>query len=104
MHLHLARLIASSFALISFAVSVLVGLETGNPTEGILMRALVSMAVAFIGGGIVGLFIEQVVRTHMRKIDAMAEQTIMEEDAVAAGRASVGDERGAVAMREETTA
>ncbi|MBL9147185.1 MAG: hypothetical protein JNM94_00685 [Phycisphaerae bacterium] len=104
MHLHLARLIASSFALISFTISVLVGLQTGNPAEGILMRALVSMAVAFIGGGIVGLFIEQVVRTHMRKIDAMAEQTIMEEDAVAGARGNGSDERGASAMREETTA
>ncbi|MDZ4829272.1 MAG: hypothetical protein SGJ09_03620 [Phycisphaerae bacterium] len=71
MPLPLARLIASSLALVAFAVAVVVGLEVGNPADAILLRALGAMLACFIGGYGVGLVCEQIVRGHLRKIDAM---------------------------------
>lgn len=70
MQLPLARLIASSLALVAFAVAVVVGLEVGNPADAILLRALAAMLACFIGGYGVGLVCEQIVRGHLRKIDA----------------------------------
>lgn len=98
MHLHVARLVASSFSLVAFAVAVLVGLRTGNPADAILLRAVVSMVIAAVAGWTVGLVIEHVVRTHMRKIDAMADRTISDEEALAA--AATVDPSGAAEVIE----
>jgi hypothetical protein len=68
-----ARIIGSSVGLIAFAVAILAGLLVGNPADAIIQRALVSMVACCVGGFLVGLVCEHVVRGELRKIDAGAE-------------------------------
>lgn len=51
----LPQAIAACVAFAAFAVSVVVGLASDNPTEIILMRAIVSLGCGFVGGFAVGL-------------------------------------------------
>lgn len=81
MPLQVARLVASSFALVAFALAIAVGLSAGNPSDAILTRALVALIVAAFGGYGVGLVCEHLVRSTFRKIDAAADEVIADEEA-----------------------
>lgn len=56
-----ARLIAGSFALCAFSVSILVGVSVANPTSVILVRAMAAMVGCFLVGCIAGRVLEGVV-------------------------------------------
>lgn len=81
MPLQVARLVASSFALVAFALAIAVGLSAGNPTDAILTRALVALIAAAFGGYVVGLVCEHLVRSTFRKIDMAADEVIADEEA-----------------------
>jgi len=65
----LPQAIAACIAFAAFAVSILVGIVSGNPIEAILTRALVSMVVAFAGGFAVGLVCDWMVGQETRRIE-----------------------------------
>lgn len=81
MPLQVARLVASSFALVAFALAIAIGLSAGNPTDAIIGRALVTLIVAAIGGYSVGLAFEHLVRVAAQRLDESAEQILAEEEA-----------------------
>lgn len=80
MSLQVARLVASSFALVAFALAIAVGLSAGNPADAIISRALFALIAAAIGGYVVGLILEHLVRVTSRRIDASADAMIAEEE------------------------
>lgn len=65
----LPQAIAACIAFAAFAVSILVGIVSGNPMEAILTRALISMVVAFAGGFAVGLVCDWMVGQETRRIE-----------------------------------
>lgn len=65
----LPQAIAACIAFGAFAVSILVGIVSGNPMEAILTRALISMVVAFAGGFAVGLVCDWMVGQETRRIE-----------------------------------
>lgn len=60
-HIPPARLIAGSFALCAFSVSILVGVSVANPTSVILVRAMAAMVICFIVGCVAGRVLEGIV-------------------------------------------
>lgn len=60
-----AKVIAGCFALSAFAVAILAGLASENPTAQILQRAVISMFVCYPVGLIVGMVCERVIVTHV---------------------------------------
>ncbi len=81
MPLQVARLVASSFGLVAFALAIAIGLSAGNPSDAIISRALVALIAASIGGYGVGLVLEHLVRITARKIDESADRTLADEEA-----------------------
>lgn len=57
----IARVVACSTALGAFAVAIVVGMAVDNPTETILLRAIIALVVCYVGGSIVGAVAERTV-------------------------------------------
>jgi hypothetical protein len=60
-----AKVIATCFALCAFAVAILSGLSSANPTAQILQRAILAMFVCYPVGLAVGLICERVIASHV---------------------------------------
>lgn len=76
-----ARLVASSFGLVAFALAVAVGLSVGNPADAILSRALVALIAATVGGYLIGLVVDYLARVTTAKLEREADAAIAEEEA-----------------------
>jgi hypothetical protein len=76
-----ARLVASSFGLVAFALATVVGLSVGNPADAILSRALVALILGGIAGYAVGLICQHLVAVTSARIESAAEATLEEEEA-----------------------
>jgi len=63
----MARRAAASVAMLGMAVSILVGLWSGNPTTVILQRSLYTMLACFVAAGLAGMIAERVVAEHIRQ-------------------------------------
>ncbi len=62
-----SRVIATCFALVSFAAALLVGVAAGNTAETIIVRAMVLMIVAWCVGRIVGAIAQRTVDEHIEQ-------------------------------------
>jgi len=60
-----SRLIATCFALSAFAVAIVAGLSSGNPTSEVLSRALIAMMVCYPLGLVIGIVCERVIAAHI---------------------------------------
>lgn len=60
-----ARLIATSFALISFACAVVVGAVADNAAGVIIWRAILTMIVCYFIGSVVGSFAQRILDKHI---------------------------------------
>jgi hypothetical protein len=65
------RLIASSLALIAFAVAVLAGIAVDNPAYTIIWRAILAMAICYFVGLFIGAAsqhaVEEDIESHRRR-------------------------------------
>lgn len=75
-----ARVIATSFALICFAATIIVGLSNGNDWTSILASALLVCFIALMVGSILGSIILRGVNEQIEK--HRAENPIPDEDDV----------------------
>ncbi len=84
-----ARVIATSFALISFAGTVLVGLFNGNDWKSILLSATIVLVVAWIVGTLVGMLmlhsVNEQIERHREANPAPDENELYESDPAQAG-------------------
>jgi hypothetical protein len=62
-----AKVIASCFALTAFAAAVALGVAAGNSAGTILLRALVTLAVCWPVGFLVGRLAEHIVELNIRQ-------------------------------------
>jgi tetrahydromethanopterin S-methyltransferase subunit C len=60
-----ATSIASVFALAAFAVAIVAGLASGNPTSSILLRAIIAMLACYPVGLVVGHITQRVIQDHV---------------------------------------
>jgi putative Mn2+ efflux pump MntP len=60
------KVIAASCALTAFSVGIMAGLFAGNPTDTILVRSLVAMAIGQVIGMVVGSIGERTVAEGIR--------------------------------------
>ena len=65
-----ARVIATIFALISFAAALLVGTQAGNPLSTILSRALLIMLGCYVIGRLIGGVAQLTVQHHIESYQA----------------------------------
>jgi hypothetical protein len=72
----LPNLVSASFGLSAFAVAIVAGLAAGNGAEAILVRAIVALACAAVGGFAIGLVCGHLVRVETRRIDAAAQMEL----------------------------
>ncbi|MEM6458716.1 MAG: hypothetical protein AAF710_04925 [Planctomycetota bacterium] len=87
-----ARVIATCFALTSFAAALFVGLFAENPLPTILVRGLFIMLVCYAVGLVVGGIAQQTIRLHIEK--HKAEHPIPDPYQEDAGAADGGEHRG----------
>ena len=75
-----AKVIATCFALVAFAAALIVGIAVGNPAGTVLWRALLTLALCWPIGYVVGS-----IAGHMNHtaIEAYKKQNPMEEDPTA---------------------
>ncbi len=62
-----SRVIATCFALTSFAAALIVGLMAANPLLTILLRALFTMIVCYVIGLVIGMVAQSVVQKHIEQ-------------------------------------
>lgn len=62
-----SRVIATCFALTSFAAALIVGIMAENPLQTILLRALFTMIVCYVIGLIIGLVAQSTVKKHIEQ-------------------------------------
>ena len=62
-----SNVVAGCFAIAAFAIALIAGVAGGNPTGGVLTRAMISMIVCYPIGLIIGLICERVVDNHLRE-------------------------------------
>lgn len=60
-------MIATCFALVGFAGSVVVGVASGNAITLVLWRGLAVMAVCFVIGSVVGYVLQKTVDLHIER-------------------------------------
>jgi len=101
-----AKLVASSMALIAFAIAIMAGLSAGNPSAVVIWRALVSMIVVYFVGMLVGAIAERTLNEHLQEyramhpIDPRAIMTI--DDATGEQRTAEADEADTPAIAATT--
>src|SRR5437870_4242815 len=59
------RIIAACFAMASFAVAILAGLASENPSSSVLFRAMIAMFVCYPVGMMVGMVCDRVIMAHV---------------------------------------
>lgn len=85
-----SRVIATCFALTSFAAALIVGMMAENPLLTILLRALFTMIVCYAIGLIIGVVAQGVVQKHIEQ--HKRDHPIPGEDmALRAGQKRVND-------------
>jgi len=62
-----SRVIATSFALISFAAALFVGILADNPLKTIIGRALFVMIFSYVIGSIIGAIAHRTVQLHIER-------------------------------------
>ncbi|MEM9915310.1 MAG: hypothetical protein AAF911_10135 [Planctomycetota bacterium] len=62
-----SRVIATCFALISFAAALIVGILAENPLQTILLRALFTMIVCYTIGLVIGMIAQSTVQKHIEQ-------------------------------------
>lgn len=62
------RVIAACLGLAAFCVALIAGLAADNPSEQILIRAIVSMFVGNAVGFVIGLVAERAVEEHLSSL------------------------------------
>ncbi len=65
-----AHLISSIVALTAFVIALATGFAVGNPADTILVRAVMCMIGARIGGFLIGLVCERVLSEHLESYRA----------------------------------
>jgi hypothetical protein len=94
----MARRAAVSVAMLGMAVSIFVGLASGNPTTVILERAIYTLLICFAVAGLAGLIAQRVVAEHIRHREELVLSTLPPlppkptDDEQAAGAAENQDE------------
>ncbi len=87
----MVRITGASLALLAFAVTILRGLEVGNPAETVLSRALYAMACFLFLGLAAGWVGQTVLEEHNRQqqdIEAAARKAEQQEDVAESGGTS----------------
>ena len=70
-------------ALAAFAVAVLAGLSVGNPSQDIVLRAIISMLICQVVGMVIGMMGERIVNDHaVRYVGVHPVPETTEADAV----------------------
>jgi putative Mn2+ efflux pump MntP len=82
------RIIATSFALVAFAASVLGGLAVDNPAVTILWRALMSMVICYTLGVVIGTAAQRAVDEHIENYKK--QHPLVPADVLAAQMAQTG--------------
>ncbi len=62
-----ARVIATCFALLSFAAAIVVGIGAGNTTSTILLRSIAVMMVCWFIGRVVGAVAQWAIMDHVNR-------------------------------------
>lgn len=62
-----SRVIATCFALTSFAAALIVGIMAENPLQTIFLRALFTMIVCYAIGLVIGLIAQSTVQKHIEQ-------------------------------------
>ncbi len=65
-----ARVIATIFALVSFAAALIVGQHAGNPLPTILLRAILVMLVCYMIGRVIGAVAQSSIKSHIERYRA----------------------------------
>jgi len=60
-----SRLIATCFALSAFAVAIISGLSSGNPSSEVLWRAIIAMMACYPLGLVIGMVCERIISAHI---------------------------------------
>lgn len=77
---------AGCTAFAAFSVSIIVGVSAGNPTETVLVRALLAMLMGCGFGFAVGLVCDWLVAQEVARLESIVEEDTREIEAVAATR------------------
>jgi hypothetical protein len=116
--------VAACTAFAAFSVSILVGLAAENPSDTVLSRALIAMALGFGGGFMIGMICEWIVEQEIMRVESRLEteaaasaasevssiaevgldgltgvDVIEEEPAVMAGQVAQSEDRGMQSRR-----
>jgi hypothetical protein len=87
----MARRLAASMALVSFAVSILVGLQAGNPFTTIVSKALLALVVTFVIGLVVGVAAQKMLDENLAATTASAAGAVKNsENPVSSGGENAG--------------
>lgn len=65
-----SRVIATIFALVSFAAALIVGQQAGNPAVTVLSRALLIMLACYVIGRLIGAIANTTVNDHIERYRA----------------------------------
>ncbi len=60
-------------AFAAFSVSIMVGLAAENPSDTVLGRALIAMALGFAGGFMIGMVCEWIVEQEIARVESRLE-------------------------------
>jgi len=60
-------------AFAAFSVSIMVGLAAENPSDTVLGRALIAMALGFAGGFVIGMVCEWIVDQEIARVESRLE-------------------------------
>lgn len=60
-----SKLIATSFALIAFAIALIAGIAADNPASTALVRALLAMAICYVVGWLLGMVATKATGEHI---------------------------------------
>jgi hypothetical protein len=86
----MARRLAASMALVAFAVSILIGLQTGNPFTTIVTKALVALAVTFVIGLVVGVAAQKMLDENLAAAAGAAGSGKNSENPASSGGENAG--------------
>jgi len=97
-----ARVVATCFAVVAFATSLLVGLAANLSTDVILLRSLLAMLAAWLIGRLLGAITQHVVQAEVDRY--RQEHPIPEVDFGGGAESADGaDDAGGEAVSEQST-
>ena len=62
-----SRVVATCFALISFAAAVLVGIQSGNDAANVILRAVAVILVCYFVGLVIGSVANRAIEDHVAR-------------------------------------